>query len=112
MREIAMRIASVCLFVFMLVGIATAGDAPPRLPRGELLVYRGTDGKAVRVQALDDWAKRGAEVVRGMESVMGKLPGAEKRGALDVKVEEEVDGDTYVRRLITYASEPGGRVPA
>src|SRR5262249_39729272 len=28
------------------------------------------------------------------------------------KVEEEVDGGTYVRRLLTYASEPGGRVPA
>jgi dipeptidyl aminopeptidase/acylaminoacyl peptidase len=47
-----------------------------------------------------------------MESVMGKLPGNEKRCALDVKVEEEHDAGTHVRRLITYASEPGGRVPA
>jgi len=44
--------------------------------------------------------------------VMGKLPGDAKRGPLDMKVEEDVDCDTYVRRLITYASEPGGRVPA
>ena len=43
---------------------------------------------------------------------MGKLPGKEKRCPLDVKVEEEVDCGTYVRRLITYASEPGCRVPA
>ena len=43
---------------------------------------------------------------------MGKLPGNDKRCPLEMKVEEEVEGDTYVRRLITYASEPGGRVPA
>ena len=43
---------------------------------------------------------------------MGKLPGNEKRCPLDVKVEEEVDCGSHVRRLITYASEPGSRVPA
>jgi dipeptidyl aminopeptidase/acylaminoacyl peptidase len=43
---------------------------------------------------------------------MGKLPGREKRVAPDMKVEEEVDAGAYVRRMITYASEPGGRVPA
>src|ERR1019366_488662 len=90
----------------------TAGDPSPRLPREQLLVYRGQDGKPVPVRTLADWAKRRHEIVRGMESVMGKLPGDGKRCPLDVKIEEEVDGDNYVRRLVTYASEPGGRVPA
>lgn len=85
---------------------------PPRLPRDDLLVYRGLDGKPAPVESVDDWKRRRAEVVRGMEEVMGKLPGDEKRCPLDVKVEAEVDGATFVRRLITYASEPGGRVPA
>src|SRR5438128_12195605 len=89
-----------------------AADPQPRLPRDNLLLYRGPDGKPAPVKTVADWAKRRAEVVRGMESVMGKLPGDEKRCPLDVKVEEEVDGGTYVRRLITYASEPGARVPA
>src|SRR6059058_5630617 len=93
-------------------GVVTAGDSRPRLPRDKLLVYRGPDGKPAPVKTVADWAKRRAEVVRGMESVMGELPGDEKRCALTVKVEEEVDGGTYVRRLVTYASEPGGRVPA
>ena len=43
---------------------------------------------------------------------MGKLPGKEKRCPLDVKIEEEKDCGKYVRRLITYVSEPGSRVPA
>jgi dienelactone hydrolase len=49
-----------------------------------------------------------------MESVMGKFPGADRRGPLDVKVESETDAGSYVRRLVTYAADPGpgGRVPA
>ncbi|PYJ85204.1 MAG: alpha/beta hydrolase [Verrucomicrobia bacterium] len=47
-----------------------------------------------------------------MQEVMGPLPGKEKRCPLDVKVEEEVDCGDYVRRFLTYASEPGSRAPA
>jgi dienelactone hydrolase len=91
----------------------TAGDSVTRLPRDNLLVYRGSDGKPAPVKTVLDWAKRRDEVVRGMESVMGRLPGGDaKRCALDMKIEEEVDCGSYVRRLVTYASEPGGRVPA
>ena len=85
---------------------------PERLPRDNLLLYRDADGNAVPVKTADDWSKRRAEIVRGMETVMGKLPGKEKRCDLDVKVEEEVDCGKYVRRKITYHSEPGSRVPA
>jgi dienelactone hydrolase len=88
------------------------GSDLPRLPRDQLLVYRGPDGKPAPVQSVEDWVKRRAEIVRGMETVMGKLPGAAKRCPLDLKIEEEVDGRTYVRRLVTYASEPDSRVPA
>jgi hypothetical protein len=97
--------------IVLACGVASA-EPPPRLPRDKLLLYTGADGKPLPVKDLADWGKRRAEIVRGMETVMGKLPGADKRCPLDMKVEEEVDRDTHVRRLITYASEPGGRVPA
>ncbi|OWK34480.1 hypothetical protein FRUB_10451 [Fimbriiglobus ruber] len=77
-----------------------------------MLLYRGDDGNAKPVTTVAEWAKRRAEIVRGAEAVMGKLPGPEKRCPLDPKTEEEVDCGKYVRRLITYASEPGSRVPA
>jgi hypothetical protein len=99
-------------FCAMYGGVVAADSSPRRLPRDNLLVYRGPEGKPAPVKTIADWAKRQAEVVRGMESVMGKLPRDAKRCALDVHIEEEVDGGTYVRRLITYASEPGSRVPA
>ncbi len=99
-------------FCFIGCRMTEATEPPPRLPRENLLVYRGADGASVPVKTVADWAKRRAEVVQGMEAVMGKLPGKWKRCALDMKLEEEVDCGTYVRRLVSYASEPGSRVPA
>src|SRR4051794_41152011 len=113
-----LRIAVLASGVISACALAAAGfslqndDPPPRLPRDNLLVYRGPDGKPAAVKATADWAKRRAEVVRGMEAVMGILPGEAKHCPLEMKIEEEVDCGSYVRRLITYQSEPGGRVPA
>jgi len=84
----------------------------PRLERTNLLVFRDVTGKALPVKSVKDWERRRAEIVRGMERVMGELPGAAKRGPLEMKIEEETDCGSYVRRLIIYSSEPGGRVPA
>ena len=77
-----------------------------------MLAFHDATGRVQPVKTPADWALRRSEIVRGMVRVMGKLPGAERRCALDVKIEEEADCGTYVRRLITYQSEPGGRVPA
>jgi len=84
----------------------------PRLPRDNLLLFRGQDNNPVPVRSVADWLQRRAEILAGMQAVMGRLPGGEKRCPLDMKVEEEVDCGQYVRRSITYASEPGCRVPA
>lgn len=89
-----------------------AAEPAPRLPRENLLVFRGPDGQPQPVRSVDDWRKRRAEIVRGMQAVMGTLPGDERRCPLDVEVVEEIDAGKYIRRLITYASEPGSRVPA
>ena len=83
-----------------------------RLPRDNLLVFRDTNREPQRVKSIDDWQKRRAEILGGMRTVMGTLPGDEKRCPLDMQLVEETDCGSYVRRLITYASEPGSRVPA
>ena len=91
---------------------STASAAAPRLDRENLLQYRAADGSVQPVRSPADWAKRRAEIRVGSESVMGPLPGAAKRAPLDVKVERETDGGSFVRREITYLAEPGARVPA
>jgi hypothetical protein len=99
----------------VLVAAVRGAEVPangPRLPRDDLLRYRAPDGAVFRVQTTDDWLRRRAEILAGMQAVMGRLPGPEKKCPLDMQVEEEVDCGSHVRRLITYASEPGSRVPA
>ncbi len=84
----------------------------PRLPRDNLLLYRSDQNKPMPVTSVEDWLRRRDEILRGMQLVTGTLPAESKRCPLEIEVEEEVDCGSYVRRLITYASEPGSRVPA
>jgi len=97
--------------VLLLLGVGAAETAL-RLPRTNLLVYRDKSGAVRPVARKADWLKRREEILRGMQEIMGPLPGEEKQCPLDAIVEEEADCVTYIRRLISYASEPGSRVPA
>lgn len=85
-----------------------SAPAPARLDRDNLLEFRKSDGTSGEVKTATDWQKRRAEMVSGMQRVMGRFPGDDRRVELDVKIEEETDMGTYVRRLITYQSEPAG----
>jgi len=83
-----------------------------RLSRTNLLQLATPDGGLRSVRTTNDWNLRRQSILRSMQQVMGPMPGTEKRCALDVKVEDEVDCGDYVRRFLSYASEPGGRAPA
>ncbi len=84
----------------------------PRLPRESLLVYRDASNESQQGTGAAAWERRKAEIERGVAAIMGPLPGQEKRCELNTQIMEEVDCGTFVRRLITYQSEPGSRVPA
>lgn len=109
------RPAHIAALVLMLL-IASLSAAEPatiaRLPRDNLLVFHGEKGEVLPVRSVDDWARRRKEIVTGMTAVMGQLPGDEKRCPLDMQIDEETDCGRYIRRLVSYASEPGSRVPA
>jgi hypothetical protein len=47
-----------------------------------------------------------------MQTVMGQLPGKERRCPLELRFEEQTDCGDYVRHWISYAAEPNSRVPA
>lgn len=97
------------------VALALAGSSAvhaERLDRNNLLVFRNEKGLPAPVRSIHDWQFRRAEILAGAQKVMGALPGPSRRVPLDVKVEEEVDCGSYVRRFITYQAEPGSRVPA
>ncbi|MBU6400568.1 MAG: prolyl oligopeptidase family serine peptidase [Verrucomicrobia bacterium] len=82
------------------------------LARTNLLVFQIHPGQAAPVRTLRDWQARRAAILIAAQAVMGPLPGKEKRCPLDVRLEQETDCGSYLRRFLTYASEPGSRVPA
>jgi len=106
-------VARFCAILFFSICCAAEMDSSyQRLPPDNLLVYYNQKGEVVRVKSKADWLKRRASIIEGMQVIMGPLPGREKRCPLDVTVVEEVDHGSYVQRFVTYASEPGSRVPA
>jgi pimeloyl-ACP methyl ester carboxylesterase len=86
--------------------------AAERLARENLMQFRTESGSVAPVQSMTDWQKRRAEILVGMKTIMGPLPGSEKRVPLDLKIVSETDCGSYVRREITFAAEPNARVPA
>lgn len=88
------------------------GLALPPLPRLPLLQYRTSSGTWEPVRRRSQWRKRREAILAAFQDVAGPLPGNEKRCPLQVRVVSEEDAGTFVRRDITYQSEPGGRVPA
>lgn len=109
-----MRMLPALLFLISgLSGLQGAESPPLRgLSRTDLLEYRDAQGQIRRATTPEEWENRRKEAVAAFASVAGPLPGVEMRSALDMKVEEEADCGSYVRRLIRYQSSPGGWVPA
>lgn len=110
MRRLYLGFHLICPLV--LLGTSSLLAEPARLDRQNLLQYRGADGEVRPVTTPEEWKQRRAEIVRGMESVMGKFPDADRRVDLQLRVETETDVGTYVRQLITYQSDLGSRTPA
>ena len=83
-----------------------------RSDRTNLLVWRDGNGVAHPVRTMKDWSLRRAAVLQAAESVMGPWQANTQRGPLQAEMTEEVDCGSYLRRSISYLSEPGSRVPA
>lgn len=90
---------------------ALVADLPPirGLSRTNLLALDQT-GKIA--QTAEEWQERRKAALAGFQAVAGLLPGQDMRCELDPKQVEETDCGSYVRRLITYTSQPGQKVPA
>lgn len=107
------RYLAAVMGVMTMCGVAgAAGEAPFYVDKMNLMVYLDGEGTPHPVTSPEDWAVRRGHILDNMEKVMGPFPGEAKRCPLDVKVLKEEDFPGYVRKTITYAAEPGDRVPA
>jgi dienelactone hydrolase len=102
---------------FALVGAAICVvHDEPRVPtyadHSRLMVVLNADGDEIPVRTASDWEVRRAHILAHLQAVMGPLPGGERRVPLEIRVVEEHREAEYTRRKITFAVEPGDRVPA
>lgn len=98
-----------------IAGLADAGlrpEVPFYADKTALLAYIAGGGEARPVRAAGDWGIRRGHILAGFEKAAGPFPGKDRRVPLDVRFEREEDLGDVVRRKLTYASEPGDRVPA
>ena len=113
LRASALAIAALATAIPSAAAAAhTTAPPAPRLPRDQLLVYRDRRGRLRPVRRPSEWDRRRAEILDGFHAVTGPLPGPAKRVPLHPRVEDESDQGEFVRRRISYQSEPGTRVPA
>jgi hypothetical protein len=98
--------------VSMLAATAALAAPPFYADKSKLLVYQDDKGKELEVKTPEDWKKRRAHILLGMQEAMGPLPSDKDKVALDVKYTDESKTAKYVRKKLTYAVEKGERVPA
>ncbi len=90
-----------------------AGRHAPSYPdHARLMVVRDGEGRERPVRSRGDWDVRRAHVLAHFQEVAGPLPGGERRVPLDIRVVATRREPGFIREKITFAAEPGDRVPA
>ncbi len=97
-------------------GDGRSGSEPRRAPsypgHTRLMAVRDGEGRERPVRDRGDWDVRRAHILSHFQEVAGPLPGGERRVPLDVQVISTEKQPGFVRKKITFAVEPGDRVPA
>ena len=76
------------------------------------MVVRDGQGRELPIGGPADWDVRRDHILAHFQEVAGPLPGGERRVPLEMQVVEEAREPGFVRKKITFATEPGDRVPA
>ena len=78
----------------------------------DLTSYRAPNGKSLPLTTPFHWGTRRDQILRGMEQAMGPFPEPAQRVPLEIQIEQQDKTDKYLRQKITFAAEPGDRIPA
>ena len=87
-------------------------DAPLYPDHKHLLLVADQRGEVRPVLTPRAWGRRRWHVLAHFQRVAGVLPGPESRVPLAVRIHSQEELPQYTRYKITFASEPGDRVPA
>ncbi len=71
----------------------------------DLTHFRESNGSVALIKTPADWQHRRAQILAGMQEVMGPLPHPQKPVPLDVQVLEERQEDGYICRKLAYHTD-------
>jgi dienelactone hydrolase len=77
-----------------------------------VMLLRDDSGTLTPITTPLQMGMRRQQILEGMSLAMGNLPDSDRRVPLDVLTISTEAGDGYVRHKISFAAEPGDRVPA
>jgi len=96
----------------LLAKLRLSAPPPATVEYGDILQVPVEDGQVSRAEGAQQWRPRRASIRRAMQSIMGYLPPPARRQPPAMTLIEEVDCGSYVRRKVTYESQPGCQTPA
>jgi pimeloyl-ACP methyl ester carboxylesterase len=76
------------------------------------MVVRDAEGRERPIRSLADWNVRRDHILAHFQDVAGELPGGERRVPLELQVITSEKEPGFTRKKISFATEPGDRVPA
>lgn len=87
--------------------------APPFYPdKMDLLCWIDATGETQPVHTSEMWQRRRAHILAGMQQVMGPLPDAQSKSALEVQELQREELPTVIRKKILFQAGPGDIIPA
>ncbi len=118
--KLVVRIAASAILCSKLLTILACqevrGKDPMSLPfypdKMELLRWIDDSGQIHPINTREDWQLRREHILAGMQLVMGQLPSAESKIALEMQELESEELPTVTRKKILYQVGPGDRIPA
>lgn len=111
-RNVKSKGVFIIAFLTGLLLCSFPSNAQHNVNHASLLEYYDNKGKTVPVSAPTDWSKRRKQILDGMQLAMGNLPDRHDLIDLDIEILNETKGKGFIRQSITFASEPGDRIPA
>jgi pimeloyl-ACP methyl ester carboxylesterase len=100
-------------FLFLFSPNLEAQDSKPPFYADKsnlLILIEGNRQRPIKTEA--DWQKRRDHILTNMQLVMGPLPDESRKPPLEVEELEKTELTECIRKRITFAVEPGDRVPA
>ncbi len=92
------------------MGAPQETDPPAYTDHRKLLVWRDGQGEHP-VETPQDWARRRAHILLGIQQAMGPLPDRNQFGPLDVRILQSKEGPDFTWYSLTFATDSGDRVP-